>query len=321
MIGTKRHFQGPRKLILILLIFILGCSGDRPRGTSSFLSLGTGGTGGIYYPLGGAIAMLLSLEDENRTYTAEVTGGAVENINRIRAGQIDLAFATANTVYDAYFGSPEFNGTVPDLRVVAPLYPNPTHVLVAEGSEAQSIEDFRGLRVSVGAPGSGTEQISKRILEAHGLTYQDVEVRYLTFTESASALKDRAIDAAIISVGYPAASILDATATGGARLLPITPSRITELMELYPYFGPGEIPGGIYPGVDEPLSTAVVLNWIVAPETLPNDIVINLLNLIDNNRQTLERVHPMALQIELAFLEDAPIPIHSGVEQWWSGIR
>jgi TRAP-type uncharacterized transport system substrate-binding protein len=92
-------------------------------------------------------------------------------------------------------------------------------------------------------------------------------------------------------------------------------------MELYPYFGPGEIPGGIYPGVDEPLSTAVVLNWIVAPETLPNDIVINLLNLIDNNRQTLERVHPMALQIELAFLEDAPIPIHSGVEQWWSGIR
>ena len=166
MVETKRHFQRPRRFILALLIFIVGCSGD-PSGAPSFFSLGTAGTGGIYYPLGGVIASLLTQADENQIFNAEVTGGAVENINRIRAGQMELAFATANTVYDAYFGSPEFNGTVPDLRVVAPLYPNPTHILVAEGSEAQSIEDFRGLRVSVGAPGSGTEQISKRILEAH----------------------------------------------------------------------------------------------------------------------------------------------------------
>ena len=320
MVETKRHFQRPRRFILALLIFIVGCSGD-PSGAPSFFSLGTAGTGGIYYPLGGVIASLLTQADENQIFNAEVTGGAVENINRIRAGQMELAFATANTVYDAYFGSPEFNGTVPDLRVVAPLYPNPTHILVAEGSEAQSIEDFRGLRVSVGAPGSGTEQISKRILEAHDLTYQDIDVRYLTFNESASALKDRAIDAAIISVGYPASAILDATATGGARLLPITPSRITQLIDLYPYFGRGEIPGGIYPGLDEPISTAIVLNWIVASETLPNNIVINVLNLIANDRQALENVSIMAREIDLAFLEDAPIPVHPGVEQWWSGIR
>ena len=321
MARTTNYFQNSRRFILVLLIVFIGCSGDRPEGAPRFLSLGTGGTGGIYYPLGGAIASLLTLQDENRTYTAEVTGGAVENINRIRAGQIDLAIATANTVYDAYFGSPEFAGTVPNLRVVAPLYPNPTHVLIAEGSKAQSVEDFRGLRVSVGAPGSGTEQISKRILAVHGLTYEDVDVRYLTFTESASALRDRAIDAAIISVGYPAAAILEATATGGAQLLPITPNRITELMDLYPYFGRGEIPGGIYPGVDEPISTAIVLNWIVASEALPNDIVINVLNLIDNDRQALENVSIMAREIDLAFLENAPIPVHPGVEQWWSGIR
>ena len=321
MARTTNYFQNSRRFILVLLIVFIGCSGDRPEGAPRFLSLGTGGTGGIYYPLGGAIASLLTLQDENRTYTAEVTGGAVENINRIRAGQIDLAIATANTVYDAYFGSPEFAGTVPNLRVVAPLYPNPTHVLIAEGSKAQSVEDFRGLRVSVGAPGSGTEQISKRILAVHGLTYEDVDVRYLTFTESASALRDRAIDAAIISVGYPAAAILEATATGGAQLLPIPPNRITELMDLYPYFGRGEIPGGIYPGVDEPISTAIVLNWIVASEALPNDIVINVLNLIDNDRQALENVSIMAREIDLAFLENAPIPVHPGVEQWWSGIR
>ncbi|MBH15815.1 MAG: C4-dicarboxylate ABC transporter substrate-binding protein [Gemmatimonadetes bacterium] len=321
MVGKKTYFHWVKTPILALTVSLLACSGDGAGGPSNFLSLGTAGTGGIWYPLGGAMASLLSIADENRTYTAEVTGGAVENINRIRAGQIDLAFSTANTVYDAYFGSEDFDGTVPNLRVLAPLYANPTHVLVSAGSDAQRVEDFRGLRVSVGAPGSGTEQISKRILEAHGLTYQDVNVRYLTFNESASALRDRAIDAAIISVGYPAAAILEATATGGARLIPITPSRTADLMNLYPYFGPGEIPGGVYPGVDEPLATAVVLNWIVAGEELENDIVLNLLDLMANDRQALERVHDMASQIDLAFLEDPPIPVHPAVELWWLGIR
>ncbi len=319
MVGRKAYFQWLRAPILALTVSLAACSGD--GNSSTFLSLGTAGTGGIWYPLGGAIAGLLSIANDKYQVSAEVTGGAVENINRIRAGQIDLAFSTANTVYDAYYGSSDFDGTVPNLRVLAPLYANPTHVLVSAGSDAQSIEDFRGLRVSVGAPGSGTEQISKRILEAHDLTYQDVDVRYLTFNESASALRDRAIDAAIISVGYPAAAILEATATGGARLIPITPSRTADLMDLYPYFSPGEIPGGIYPGVDDPLATAVVLNWIVALDDLENDIVINLLNLMANDREALERVNSMAAEIDLAFLEDAPIPVHPAVEQWWSGIR
>ncbi len=298
-------------------LFAVSCGGDGGSGRTAFLSLGTGGTGGIYYPLGGALANFLSQADTTRIYTAEVTGGAVENVDRIRAGQIDLAFATANTIYDAYFGSPDFGEPMDDLRIVAPLYPNPTHVLVSASSEAESIEDFRGLRVSVGAPGSGTEQLSRTILEAHGLTYDDIEVRYLTFNESAAALRDRVIDAAIISVGYPAAAILEATATGGARLLPMSSERLDDLMDLYPYFGVGEIPAGIYPGVDEPLPTAVVLNWIIAPERLSEDVVLNVLSILTDGREGLERVHDMALQIDLQYLMDAPIPLHSGTQRWW----
>ena len=148
MVGRKAHFQWLRTPILALTVSLAACSGD--GSSSTFLSLGTAGTGGIWYPLGGAIAGLLSVADDNYQVSAEVTGGAVENINRIRAGQIDLAFSTANTVYDAYYGSPDFDGTVPNLRVLAPLYANPTHVLVSAGSDAQRVEDFRGLRVSVG---------------------------------------------------------------------------------------------------------------------------------------------------------------------------
>ena len=301
----------------ITALFAISCGGEPAGGRARFLSLGTGGTGGIYYPLGGALASLLSLVDSSRIYTAEVTGGAVENIHRIRAGQIDFAIATANTVYEAYFGSPDFGEPVDDLRIIAPLYPNPTHVLVSANSEAEDIEDFRGLRVSVGAPGSGTEQLSRTILEAHGLTYEDVDVRYLTFNESASALRDRVIDAAIISVGYPAAAILEATATGGARLLAMSPDRIQDLMARHPYFGAGEIPAGIYPGVTEPLATAVVLNWIVAPERLPEEVALNVLSILTDGREDLERVHDMALQINLDYLLDAPIPLHRGTQRWW----
>ena len=123
MVGRKAHFQWLRTPILALTVSLAACSGD--GSSSTFLSLGTAGTGGIWYPLGGAIAGLLSVADDNYQVSAEVTGGAVENINRIRAGQIDLAFSTANTVYDAYYGSPDFDGTVPNLRVLAPLYANP----------------------------------------------------------------------------------------------------------------------------------------------------------------------------------------------------
>ena len=294
----------------------LACTGDS-AGPSRFMSIGTAGTGGIYYPLGGAMASLLSLADSSRTYTAEVTGGAVENINRIRAGQIDLAFSTANSIYDAYFGSPDFGEPMEDLRIVAPLYPNFTHILVSASSEAESVADFRGLRVSVGAPGSGTEQMSRRILEVHGLTYEDVDVRYLTFNESAGALKDRAIDAAIISVGYPAAAILEATTMGGVRLLPLAGDRIQELMDLYPYFDAGEIPADVYPGVDEILPTAVLLNWVIAPERLSNDVVLSVLNVLTEERAAIERVHNMARQIDLDFLQDAPIPLHPGTQRWF----
>jgi TRAP transporter TAXI family solute receptor len=294
----------------------VACSGES-AGPARFMSLGTAGTGGIYYPLGGALASLMSLSDSTRTYTAEVTGGAVENINRIRAGQIDFAFSTANSIFEAYFGSPDFGEPMEDLRIVAPLYPNFTHILVSASSEAQSVADFAGTKVSVGAPGSGTEQMSRRVLEVHGLTYEDVDVRYLTFNESAGALKDRAIDAAIISVGYPAAAILEATTMGGVRLLPMALDRIDELMELYPYFDAGEIPAGVYPGVDEALPTAVLLNWIIAPERLDNDVVLGVLNVLTEEREAIERVHNMARQIDLDFLQNPPIPLHPGTQRWF----
>jgi TRAP transporter TAXI family solute receptor len=304
---------------VVVLGLLLACGGTS-TGSRQFLSIGTGGTGGIYYPIGGAIASRLSARDSTRQYTAEVTGGSVENVNRLREGQIDLGFGLAVTVYEAYHGGLDYDAPFRNLRVVAPLYANLVHVLVPRGSSVESIGELAGARISVGAAGSGTEQVARQILEAYGLSPDDVEARYLTFSESAASLRDGAIDAAIISVGYPAAAVLEATTTGGARLLPLDPDRIEALKSEYPYYSSGVIPEGSYPGVNRAITTVAMMNWIVATEQLDPDVVETLLEVLRDDRRALGQVHEMAGQIDLAALAESPVPLHPQAEEWLAGI-
>ncbi len=298
-------------LALAVAVASAGCGDGAPR---QFLSVGTGGTGGVYYPLGGALAAELSVADSTRQYTAEVTGGSVENVNRIIQGQIDLAFSLGVTAYEAYHGGQGFDEPAQGLRVVAPLYPNVIHVLVPGDSDAETLEDLRGSIVSVGSAGSGTEQTSRQLLELYGLTYDDVDARYLSFNESASALRDGAIDAAIFSVGIPAAAVLEASTTGSVRLLPVSPDRAAALRERYPYYATGTIPADAYPGMEEDVATVTMMNWLVADESLDAGVVGAVLNILSENRVSLERVHDMARQIDLSRLADAPIPLHPAAE-------
>lgn len=309
--------RGLRALAAAVLAASAGLSACSDSGSQEFLSIGTGGTGGIYYPLGGALAARLSVADTLRQYTAEVSGGSVENVNRLREGQIDLAFATGNTVYEAAVGGQDYEQPVQGLRVVAPLYPNMAHVVVSRGSEASSIEDFAGGTVSVGAPGSGTEQMARQILEVHGLDYEDVTPRYLSFNESATALRDGALDAAVISVGYPAAAILEATTTGGARLLPIAPDKVEALRQRYPYYTLGAIPQGAYPGMEADVVTAGIPAWIVGRSDLPDDVAALVVGVLaQQGASALDQVHEMASQIDMEFLRDAPVELHPATREW-----
>ena len=297
-------------------VAIAGSATCSDSGPQEFLSLGTAGTGGIYYPLGGAIAARLSVMDSVRQYTAEVSGGSVENVNRLRERQTDLAFATGNTIYEAATGGQDYEQAVAELRVLAPLYPNVTHIVVARGSTAKSLADLAGGTVSVGPPGSGTEQMSRQILEAYGLTYDDVTPRYLSFNESATALRDGALDAAIISVGYPAAAVLEATTTGGARILPIEADRVDFLSDKYPYYIHGAIPTGAYPGMDEPVPTAAVMNWVIGMVDLPDEVVGNVVYVLAEEREALAQVHDMVRQIDMASLLESPIGLHAVTQAW-----
>lgn len=312
-----KSFSIRRFVVGCALLVFAACGGEGgPRAT--FLSVGTGGTGGIYYPLGGALASRLSVADETRQYTAEVTGGSVENVNRVLAGQIDLGFSLAVTAFQAFNGVGDFTQPAPGLRIVAPLYANVTHILVPGSSTARTLGDLRGKRVSVGSAGSGTEQVSQQLLALHGLTYDDIDPQYLTFSESAAALRDGAIDGAIFSVGYPASAVLEATTTGDVRLMGIDPERVVALREEHPYYSAGIIPAGAYPGVEAEITTVAMMNWLVASETLEDDVVRAVLNVFATDRVSLEQVHEMAAQIDLARLDDAPIPLHAATDAWLS---
>jgi TRAP transporter TAXI family solute receptor len=293
---------------------LTGCG----EGNREFLSLGTAGTGGVYYPIGGAIASRMSVTDSARQYTAEVTGGSVENVNRMGAGQMDLGIVMASTAYEAYRGEADFQQPISGLRAIAPLYPNVTHIVVPENSDGRTISDFRGMRVSVGSAGSGTEQSSRHVLLAHGLDYDDINPQYLTFSETSSALMDGAIGAGIFSVGFPAAAVLEVTTTSPMRLMGIEPEVIRQIEERYPYYSEGLIPAGAYRGMDQEVRTVVVMNWIVAMDTLDDDVVTTLLNLMQDDRVALEQVHEMAKQIDLRLMAASPIPLHPAAERWYA---
>ncbi len=302
-------------MLALILVQATCLSGGRDS-TGRFLSIGTGGTGGIYYPLGGALASRLSVLDSARQFTAEVTGGSVENVNRVARGDVDLGFAIGTTVFEAFHGGPGFERPLDGLRIVAPIYPNVTHVLVGRNSTATSLAGLRDRRVSVGAPGSGTEQMARQLLEAYGITYDDIDVRYLSFRESSDALRDGAIDAAIFSVGYPASAVLEATATGGARLLGISPREGSRLFDQYSYYTAGTIPTGAYPGVSEDVPTIRTMNWIVSTNDLDASVVRHILNILEKERDELAQVNDVARQIDLTRLQSAPIPLHPATERW-----
>lgn len=299
---------------LLLAAAVPGC--EREQDGRRFYSIGTGGTGGVYYPLGGALASRLSALDTLRTYTAEVTGGSVENIKRIAAGEMELGFVISTSAYEAYHGGDDFVEPVASLRVVAPLHPNVTHVLVAATSPVQGIADLRGRRVSVGAPGSGTEQVARQLLEAYGLDYHAIRPQYLSFSESVSALADGAIDAAIISAGYPASAVLEGLSTGRARLIAIDTTGQRILRDRYAYYSPASIPADAYPGMTGAIATVAVLNWIVGRDDLPDEVVRLVLDVLDREREQLRHAVQIAGQINLSNLLAAPIPMHDAARNW-----
>jgi TRAP transporter TAXI family solute receptor len=195
------------------------------------MAIGTGGTGGVYYPLGGAIANVLSKALPNTQATAEVTGGSVDNLKLIASGQSEMGFTMADAALDAFKGEDKFkSGKVP-LQTLLVVYPNRMHVVTVEGTGIEKMSDLKGKRVSTGSPGSATEVMAFRVLEAAGLDKdKDMKRERLGVAESVNAIKDRKIDAFMWVGGVPTAAVTDLAATPGVKMKLIDHSDLAEKM-------------------------------------------------------------------------------------------
>jgi uncharacterized protein len=301
---------------LFLAVGVLAAAGAQAQEKFS-LSIGTGGTGGVYYPLGGGLANVLSKYVPGLQATAEVTGGSVDNLKLISTGKPYIGFSMADAGQDAYRGEEKFKGNKVPLRTLAVLYPNRMHVVTVEGSGISKFTDLKGKRVSTGSPGSATEVMAFRVIEAAGLDKdRDMRRERLGVAESVNAIKDRKIDAFFWVGGLPTAAVTDLANTPGMKLKMVDHADLVPAMnkKYGPLYVEDTIAKSVYRGMDADNHNATVWNILVAHENLSDQVAYNVVKTIFEKRDDLIAVHKEAAAIKLESQKAAasPIPFHPG---------
>jgi len=307
--------------LLVGALFIMGLFTPVSAAPRVRLSIVTGGTGGVYFILGGGMAKLISANIAGVEATAEVTSASVDNMRLIGAKRADLAMTLADTALDALRGNEAFRGAAVPVVTLFPMYNNINHLVTVEGSGINSVADLRGKRVSVGSPGSGTEVTALRMLEAGGLDHErDIRKDRLGVAPSVDALRDRRIDAFFWSGGLPTSAVLDLAATPGVRMKLVSLDGILPAMQRKygsVYFR-SVIGKGIYPGVTENVPTIGVVNLMVVHRDFPADLAYQITKLVFERRGELAQVHPEAANITVAGLAAlALLPVHPGAARYY----
>ena len=308
-----------KKTSLLALALVLAAA---PALAQTRLSIATGGTGGVYYPLGGGLAAVITKSLPGVEATAEVTSASVDNIKLVGAGKVDVAFTLADTAADGFQGVGKFKEKVP-VRAIAVLYANKSQWVTVEGTGVQKIQDLKGRRIGTGAPGSGTETIALRILEAYGIDPdKDVQREKLSVAESVNALKDRKIDAFFWSGGVPTAAVTDLAATPGMKIRLLDHAdAIPALVKKYgPLYVKGTIPAGSYPGQAKDAAVADVWNLLVVNEKMDEKIAHDVVKTIFEKKADLAAVHAEGKNIDLArqLQVGSPVPFHPGAVRYFT---
>jgi TRAP transporter TAXI family solute receptor len=295
-------------LIGAAVVFLTAC-GEKQQ----MISITTGGTGGVYYPLGGGLANLLSEKMPGVQATSEVTGGSVDNLKLVGNNQADMGLTMVDAAFDALNGRDRFEGNPLPIRTLAVLYPNRMHAVTVQQSGIRQLGELAGKRVSVGSPGSATELMAVRVLEAYGVD-QSVKRERLSAVESVNALKDGKIDAFFFAAGLPTAAVTDLAATPGLTIQLIDHAEAVPKMNAKygPMYTVGSIPKEVYPGMTGDAKNADVWNILFANESMPDELVREILTIMFDNLDALELVHKEAAQINLEnqARKLSPVPYH-----------
>jgi TRAP transporter TAXI family solute receptor len=283
-------------VLVMALVLAAGCG---VSSADTYLSLGTGGVTGVYYPLGGALANIITKNIPGYDCTAESTGGAVENAMLIYKNKIDIGFVDASSAYNAPRKKGAFaNEDIKNIRAVVSMYPEAVQVVTLDNN-IKTIADLKGKRVAVGSPGSGTETMAKDLLGLYGLTYADIDEDFLGFGDASSGLKDKTLDAAFIWAGVPTSGILELGTQHKVRLLNFSSDMVKKLKVTHPFCVPVKITKKQYSSLMEDINTIAVPATLQCRADLPDEFVYKFLDTLFKNLPQLAGAHARGADLSL----------------------
>ena len=280
---------------------------------TTFISIGTGGTGGIYYPYGGGVAEIWSKHVKGVKAVAEVTGASVENVKLAHKGETVVGEVMGDVAVAGYNGTGKFQGKKNNILSMAIMYPNLLQVVAMKSSGITDIEQVKGRSISTGSPGSGTNFMAEAVLKALNITPDSYKDSRLSFTESANALRDGTIDVGIWSVGPGTSSILDLATTHDITMLGFTAEQAEKIIAANTTYSAVDLSGGLYRGVDQPVPTIGVWNVMICQASLDTELVYQLAKALFEHNDYLKKIHPSAAYTtpENA-VKYSQIPLHPG---------
>ena len=319
-ISTVKRVLAAGAVLAAMVVFFTGCNGNSDVDGKKFLNIGTGGTAGTYYPIGGAMAEILNKEIPGMSASAQSTGASVANVNMLGDGTIDLATVQNDIAYYAAHGTEMFvDKKVDGLKGVASLYPETCQFVTLKSSGIKSLSELKGKRIAVGAVGSGVEANVRQILAAYGISYDDIDAQYLSFAEGANALKDGNVDVAVLTAGYPTASVQDIAAQNPVRLLPVEDKIADDLIAQYPFYTKTVIPGGTYAGFDEAVPSVSVMAMLVAGPTVNEELGYKVTKAIFSHLDRLQAAHAVGKQITRDSVKAGmSLPMNEGAEKYFN---
>ena len=319
-ISTVKKVFAAGAVLAAMVVLFTGCNGNSDVEGKKFLNIGTGGTAGTYYPIGGAMAEILNKEIPGMSASAQSTGASVANVNMLGDGTIDLATVQNDIAYYAANGTEMFvDKKVDGLKGIASLYPETCQFVTLKASGIKSLSELKGKRVAVGAVGSGVEANVRQILAAYGISYDDIDAQYLSFAESASALKDGNVDVAVLTAGYPTASVQDIAAQNPVRLLPVEEEIADALIAQYPFYTKTVIPAGTYVGFNEPVPSVAVMAMLVAGPTVNEELGYKVTKAIFSHLDRLQAAHAVGKQITRDSVKAGmSLPMNEGAEKYFN---
>ena len=331
-------------LVLVLMLAFTACGGDTTTSTptdtpsdstaptdagsadgntelsgSYDLIIATGGTGGTYYPYGGALAQLYS-QIGGVSATATSTSASAENARLLNNNEADLAIIQNDVLDYAYNGTETMaeGGALKNIATIATLYPEVIQIVVTEESGINSIADMAGKRISVGAAGSGTEANARQIFEAYGMTYDDIEESYLGFAESSTGMQNKTLDGAFIVAGIPNSSIMELAAMTPVKLITLDSDKIQYLIDKYGFYSSYEIPDGSYENIPGSCTTVSILATLACSADLDDALVYNLTKALFEGQAELAQANEKAKELDIEkAVTGVSVPFHPGAEQYY----